>query len=245
MSPDAIEGIVASVRRPPPDPRHRPRRARPARGRPRALPDDDRRRHRRRARRRDLPARLGGARSRPGRGPQPTDVFELVFTSGTTGTPKGVMLAHDNVVASIESFHRIVPPMEHRIVSLLPLSHLLEQAVGLYYALIGRRRHPVRPEPQPAGHLRCAARPPGDLDGRRPAGPRPVLERHRARGRQARPRGRVRPPARRRPAPARTALRRLLFGSVHTQLGGAVPAVPVGRRVPAAGRSSRPGRTSA
>jgi long-chain acyl-CoA synthetase len=65
----------------------------------------------------------------------PTDVFELVFTSGTTGTPKGVMLAHDNVIASIESFHRIVPPMEHRLVSLLPLSHLLEQSVGLYYAL--------------------------------------------------------------------------------------------------------------
>lgn len=68
---------------------------------------------------------------------RPTDdeLFELVFTSGTTGTPKGVMLTHDNVVASIESFHRIVPPMEHRIVSLLPLSHLLEQAVGLYYAI--------------------------------------------------------------------------------------------------------------
>ena len=58
-----------------------------------------------------------------------------MFTSGTTGTPKGVTLTHDNVVASIESFHRIVPPMEHRLVSLLPLSHLLEQAVGLYYAL--------------------------------------------------------------------------------------------------------------
>jgi long-chain acyl-CoA synthetase len=67
--------------------------------------------------------------------PAPTDVFELVFTSGTTGTPKGVMLAHDNVVASLETFHRIIPRMEHRIVSLLPLSHLLEQAVGLYYAL--------------------------------------------------------------------------------------------------------------
>jgi long-chain acyl-CoA synthetase len=67
--------------------------------------------------------------------PTADEVFELVFTSGTTGTPKGVMLAHDNVIASIESFHRIVPPMEHRIVSLLPLSHLLEQAVALYYAL--------------------------------------------------------------------------------------------------------------
>ncbi len=67
--------------------------------------------------------------------PEAEELFELVFTSGTTGTPKGVMLAHDNVVASIESFHRIVPAMDHRIVSLLPLSHLLEQAVTLYYAL--------------------------------------------------------------------------------------------------------------
>jgi long-chain acyl-CoA synthetase len=67
--------------------------------------------------------------------PAPTELFELIFTSGTTGTPKGVMLAHDNLVASIESFHRIIPPLDHRIVSLLPLSHLLEQAVGLFYAL--------------------------------------------------------------------------------------------------------------
>ncbi|MBA2300278.1 MAG: AMP-binding protein [Chloroflexi bacterium] len=67
--------------------------------------------------------------------PEPHEVFELIFTSGTTGTPKGVMLTHDNVSASIESFHHVVPPMEHRIVSLLPLSHLLEQAVALYYAL--------------------------------------------------------------------------------------------------------------
>jgi len=67
--------------------------------------------------------------------PAPEELFELIFTSGTTGTPKGVMLAHDNLVASIESFHRIIPPLEHRIVSLLPLSHLLEQAVGLFYAL--------------------------------------------------------------------------------------------------------------
>jgi long-chain acyl-CoA synthetase len=64
-----------------------------------------------------------------------SDLFELIFTSGTTGTPKGVMLAHDNVLASIDTFHRIIPPLEHRIVSLLPLSHLLEQAVGLFYAI--------------------------------------------------------------------------------------------------------------
>jgi long-chain acyl-CoA synthetase len=67
--------------------------------------------------------------------PMPDEIWELIFTSGTTGTPKGVMLAHDNVVASIESFYRIIPRLEHRLVSLLPLSHLLEQAVALFYAL--------------------------------------------------------------------------------------------------------------
>jgi long-chain acyl-CoA synthetase len=67
--------------------------------------------------------------------PQPGDLVDLIFTSGTTGTPKGGMLAHDYLLASNRTFHRIIPPLEHRIVSLLPLSHLLEQSVGLFYAL--------------------------------------------------------------------------------------------------------------
>ncbi len=78
----------------------------------------------------DWEAQLG-AWGRPADG----EVFELIFTSGTTGSPKGVMLAHDNVLAGVASFHRIINPMEHRLVSLLPLSHLLEQAVCLFYAL--------------------------------------------------------------------------------------------------------------
>jgi long-chain acyl-CoA synthetase len=67
--------------------------------------------------------------------PRTDEVFQLVFTSGTTGNPKGVMLAHDNVLAGVDSFHRIIGPMEHRIVSLLPLSHSLEQNVSLFYAM--------------------------------------------------------------------------------------------------------------
>ncbi len=67
--------------------------------------------------------------------PATDEVFQLVFTSGTTGAPKGVMLAHDNVLAGVSSFHLIIRPMAHRMVSLLPLSHSLEQAVSLFYAL--------------------------------------------------------------------------------------------------------------
>ena len=67
--------------------------------------------------------------------PAPEELWELIFTSGTTGTPKGVMLAHDNIVASIQSFYLIIPRLEHRIVSIAPLSHLFEQAVALLYAL--------------------------------------------------------------------------------------------------------------
>ncbi|HEY6057076.1 MAG TPA: AMP-binding protein, partial [Candidatus Limnocylindrales bacterium] len=67
--------------------------------------------------------------------PRPEDIFELVFTSGTTGAPKGVMLTHEGVCATIAGIHAVIPPMEHRLASLLPLSHLYEQAVGTFYPL--------------------------------------------------------------------------------------------------------------
>jgi long-chain acyl-CoA synthetase len=151
--------------------------------------------------------------------PTADEVFELVFTSGTTGTPKGVMLTHDNVVASIESFHRIVPPMDHRIVSLLPLSHLLEQAVGLYYALdVGadvlyvRSRNPrVIFDALRQHRVTSMVVVPQVLDLFWSAIEREVDKRGRRAGFE-----RLRGIARRLPFP----LRRLLFRSIHAQLGG-------------------------
>eukprot|EP00667_Euglena_gracilis_P003331 EG_transcript_3342 len=65
--------------------------------------------------------------------PQPSDLACIMYTSGTTGDPKGVMMTHRNMVAAINSmFHRIkaVPQSEdfrgHAYMAYLPLAHVLE-----------------------------------------------------------------------------------------------------------------------
>ena len=61
---------------------------------------------------------------------------EIVFTSGTTGEPRGVMLTHANILANVASALDAMPiPVGARLLSLLPLSHMMEQTVGLFAAL--------------------------------------------------------------------------------------------------------------
>jgi long-chain acyl-CoA synthetase len=67
--------------------------------------------------------------------PRRDDVYLLIYTSGTTGTPKGVVLTHDNTVSGIDAFHLLVPDIEYRLVSLLPMSHLYALAVELCFTL--------------------------------------------------------------------------------------------------------------
>ena len=53
------------------------------------------------------------------------DVAEIVYTSGTTGTPKGVRLTHSNIVSNVEAVIQVVPfSSEDRTLSFLPWAHV-------------------------------------------------------------------------------------------------------------------------
>jgi long-chain acyl-CoA synthetase len=57
----------------------------------------------------------------------------VVYTSGTTGRPKGVMLSHGNVLANIRALLSTIAVYESDILlSFLPLSHTFERTVGYY-----------------------------------------------------------------------------------------------------------------
>ena len=70
----------------------------------------------------------------------PTDALEVVFTSGTTAEPKGVVISHGNVLGNIApleteiqkylKYERLVHPV--RFLNLLPLSHVFGQFLGIF-----------------------------------------------------------------------------------------------------------------
>lgn len=58
------------------------------------------------------------------------DVATIIFTSGTTGTPKGVQLTHDNMIAQCESAHYVLGLMQPGDIwlTVLPIWHSFERA---------------------------------------------------------------------------------------------------------------------
>jgi long-chain acyl-CoA synthetase len=63
----------------------------------------------------------------------PDDLAEIIFTSGTTGDPKGVMLSHANIVSNVRAGLDVIPfSASTRLLSLLPLSHMFEQIGGCF-----------------------------------------------------------------------------------------------------------------
>jgi long-chain acyl-CoA synthetase len=67
----------------------------------------------------------------------PKKLATIVYTSGTTGPPKGVMLSHKNILANAYSSLRLMPVFrEDSFLSFLPLSHALERMAGYYLPMM-------------------------------------------------------------------------------------------------------------
>ena len=74
------------------------------------------------------------------RTPSSDDVACIMYTSGTTGPPKGVVLKHSNLVAAVGSVifmvgHHLKPG--DTLLAFLPLAHILEYAIELCFLFIG------------------------------------------------------------------------------------------------------------
>uniref|UniRef100_A0A0K0DWX4 Long-chain-fatty-acid--CoA ligase n=1 Tax=Strongyloides stercoralis TaxID=6248 RepID=A0A0K0DWX4_STRER len=76
--------------------------------------------------------------------PTKDDTYIICYTSGTTGTPKGVILTHKNIVANMSGFLRVMEKFapefideNHIIISFLPLSHMFEQVNHLVCLTLG------------------------------------------------------------------------------------------------------------
>ncbi len=64
---------------------------------------------------------------------RPDDLITLIYTSGTTGPPKGVQLAHRNLVAAVKATQGLIDfPDGARVISWLPAAHIAERMAHHY-----------------------------------------------------------------------------------------------------------------
>jgi long-chain acyl-CoA synthetase len=66
------------------------------------------------------------------------DLATIVYTSGTTGVPKGAMITHKNIMAVIKALDTIEPHYAYdsdQTVPFLPLSHVFERVAGHFYGM--------------------------------------------------------------------------------------------------------------
>jgi len=72
----------------------------------------------------------------------------LVFTSGSTGIPKGVMLTHRNIMANLEGFYQALPlRRDDKVMGILPFFHSFGFTAVLWHPLIGGIEAIYHPSP--------------------------------------------------------------------------------------------------
>jgi long-chain acyl-CoA synthetase len=73
----------------------------------------------------------------PARRPSPDDLATILYTSGTTGQPLGVMLSHRNLIANVQAMAAMIQSTaEETRLGVLPLSHVYARTCDLYVWLL-------------------------------------------------------------------------------------------------------------
>ncbi|MFC5749832.1 AMP-dependent synthetase/ligase [Actinomadura rugatobispora] len=90
----------------------------------------------------------------------PDALLTLVYTSGTTGPPKGVEVTHGNVLATVASMSGAIPQGDHpRLISWLPAAHMAERVANHYTAVVHAATVTFCPDPGAIGDALGAVRP--------------------------------------------------------------------------------------
>ncbi|MGV9708705.1 AMP-dependent synthetase/ligase [Streptomyces sp. NPDC003483] len=89
-----------------------------------------------------------------------TDPLTVVYTSGTTGEPRGVRVTHRNVVLNAQALDRLVELPDHvEHLSYLPLAHIAERMLGIYLPVLRASHVYLCPDPAQVGAVARELRP--------------------------------------------------------------------------------------